>query len=53
MLVYNQKSKQLYKVKAMKKTDKTLREKAEAISRLLTEIAVEVNTEWTPIKKSK
>ncbi len=35
--------------RAMDKTNKSLKEKAEAISSLRTEIAGEVNTEWTPL----
>tara|TARA_R110002012_G_C11289924_1_gene571860 strand:- start:105 stop:275 length:171 start_codon:yes stop_codon:yes gene_type:complete len=53
MIVYNEKTKELYHVKAMKKVDKTLQEKAEYISRVRTEIAGEVNTDWTPIKEKK
>ena len=50
MLIWNKKQDQLYKVTTTKQTDKSTREKAETISRLRTEIAGDVNTDWTPIK---
>ena len=50
MLIWNKKQDQLYKVKPTKQTNKSTREKAETISRLRTEIAGDVNTDWTPIK---
>jgi hypothetical protein len=50
MLIWNKKQNQLYKVTTTKQTDKSTREKAETISRLRTEIAGDVNTDWTPIK---
>lgn len=49
MLIWNKKQDQLYKVTTTKQTGKSTREKAETISRLRTEIAGEVNTDWTPI----
>jgi hypothetical protein len=50
MLIWNKKQDQLYKVTTTKQTGKSTREKAETISRLRTEIAGDVNTDWTPIK---
>ena len=50
MLIWNKKQNQLYKVTTTKQTGKSTREKAETISRLRTEIAGDVNTDWTPIK---
>jgi hypothetical protein len=50
MLIWNKKQDQLYKVTTTKQTGKSTKEKAETISRLRTEIAGDVNTDWTPIK---
>ena len=50
MLIWNKKQDQLYKVTTTKQTGKSTREKAETISKLRTEIAGDVNTDWTPIK---
>ena len=50
MLIWNKKQDQLYKVTTTKQTGKSTKEKAETISKLRTEIAGDVNTDWTPIK---
>ena len=50
MLIWNKKQDQLYKVTTTKQTGESTREKAEKISRIRTEIAGDVNTDWTPIK---